>query len=89
MHAGTPKPQPHQHASPRPHTSRRPAPPRHPRNNDRREQPQKAVTTLKAGPKDRLRIAVLGGCEEVGRNCTMIEYGDDIVIIDMGLHFPE
>jgi len=44
---------------------------------------------LKPAPKDRLRIAVLGGCEEVGRNCTMIEYGDDIVIIDMGLQFPE
>jgi ribonuclease J len=37
----------------------------------------------------KLRIAVIGGLEEVGRNCTMIEYGDDIIIIDLGLQFPE
>ncbi len=38
---------------------------------------------------DKLRIMVLGGCEEVGRNCTLIEYKDDIIFIDMGLQFPE
>lgn len=39
--------------------------------------------------KSKLRIAVIGGLEEVGRNCTMVEYGNDIIIIDMGLQFPE
>lgn len=38
---------------------------------------------------DKLRIIVLGGCEEVGRNCTLIEYKNDIIMIDMGLQFPE
>lgn len=38
---------------------------------------------------ERLRVMVIGGNEEVGRNCTMLEYGNDIVIIDMGLQFPE
>ncbi len=33
-------------------------------------------------------MIVLGGLEEVGRNCTLIEYKNDIVIIDMGLQFP-
>lgn len=40
-------------------------------------------------PKDTLRIIPLGGQEEVGRNMTVFEYGDDIVIIDMGVQFPE
>ena len=48
---------------------------------------------VKKGPRgknaNKLRIAVLGGAEEVGRNMTMIEYGNDIILIDMGLQFPE
>ncbi|MDP3985482.1 MAG: ribonuclease J [bacterium] len=36
-----------------------------------------------------LHIYALGGLEEVGRNCTVVECGDDIVIIDLGLMFPE
>ncbi len=39
--------------------------------------------------QSKLRIMVLGGLEEVGRNCTLLEYEDDIIIIDMGLQFPE
>ena len=38
---------------------------------------------------DALKIIPLGGCEEVGRNMTVFEYGNDIVILDMGLQFPE
>jgi ribonuclease J len=36
-----------------------------------------------------LKIIPLGGLEEVGRNMTVFEYGQDIVVIDMGLQFPE
>jgi ribonuclease J len=39
--------------------------------------------------KDKLRVIVLGGLEEVGRNMTLIEYNQEIIIIDMGLQFPE
>ncbi len=39
--------------------------------------------------KENLRIIPLGGCEEVGRNMTVFEYGQDIVILDMGIQFPE
>lgn len=42
------------------------------------------------GRKDNpLRVIVLGGLEEVGRNMTLIEYNKEIIIIDMGLQFPE
>ncbi|MFC1701083.1 ribonuclease J [Patescibacteria group bacterium] len=39
--------------------------------------------------KNKLRIIPLGGMEEVGRNMMLIEYDNDIIIIDMGLQFPE
>ena len=37
----------------------------------------------------KLRVIPLGGLEEVGRNMTVFEYGKDIIIVDMGLQFPE
>jgi len=39
--------------------------------------------------QNNLKIIPLGGCEEVGRNMTVFEYGIDIVILDMGIQFPE
>jgi ribonuclease J len=36
-----------------------------------------------------LSIIPLGGLEEIGLNMTVMEYGDDMVIIDAGLMFPE
>ncbi|MFB6181746.1 MAG: ribonuclease J [Candidatus Magasanikbacteria bacterium] len=38
---------------------------------------------------DNLRIIPLGGQEEVGRNMTAFEYKGDIVILDIGMQFPE
>ena len=37
----------------------------------------------------KLKVMVLGGLEEVGRNCTLFEYDGDIIFVDMGLQFPE
>ena len=36
-----------------------------------------------------LRIIPLGGCGEIGRNMTVIETNDDIVVVDCGLMFPD
>jgi len=52
---------------------------------------KKEVSTegkIKAPKKNVLRIITLGGVEEVGKNCTVLEYNNDIVVIDMGLQFP-
>ena len=38
--------------------------------------------------KNKIRIIPLGGVEEIGRNMTVIEYNNDIVIVDAGLQFP-
>lgn len=38
---------------------------------------------------DTIRIIPLGGVEEIGRNMTVIEYKNDIVVIDAGLQFSE
>ena len=38
---------------------------------------------------DYVKVMVLGGLEEVGRNMTLIECNREIIIIDMGLQFPE
>jgi len=43
----------------------------------------------KVDTKDKLRVIVLGGLEEVGRNMTLFEYNKEIIIVDMGLQFPE
>ncbi len=37
----------------------------------------------------RLRLVALGGLGEIGRNLLAIECGDDIVVVDSGLMFPE
>ena len=37
----------------------------------------------------KLRIIPLGGLNEIGQNCMAVEYGNDIVIIDVGLMFPD
>mgnify|MGYP003881923871 CR=1 FL=1 len=44
-------------------------------------------TTLKGGGT--LKIIPLGGLEEVGRNMTLLEYENQILIVDMGLQFPD
>ncbi len=47
------------------------------------------LTNGKALKRDTLYFVPLGGLEEVGRNCSFFEYNDEIVIIDMGIQFPE
>jgi ribonuclease J len=46
--------------------------------------------TVPAPPTEAyVRIVPLGGCGEIGRNMTVIETNDDLVVVDCGLMFPD
>jgi ribonuclease J len=47
---------------------------------------ERPIPPLEAG---NIRIIPLGGVEEIGKNMTMIEFGDDIIIVDCGFQFRE
>ncbi len=38
---------------------------------------------------EKLKVIPLGGVDEFGKNITVVEYGDDIVVVDCGSIFPE
>ncbi len=73
-------PKPHQ-----PHPPRDFSESRH-NGNSSDEAKEVRIPPLEAG---NIRIIPLGGVEEIGRNMTMVEYGDDIIIIDCGFQFRE
>ena len=37
----------------------------------------------------KLKVIPLGGMQEIGKNMTLFEYGNDIIIVDVGVAFPE
>lgn len=43
----------------------------------------------KQNKQTKLRIIPLGGVDEIGKNMTVVEYGEDIIIIDCGVIFPD
>ena len=49
--------------------------------NRKRQQAAKKVAPVK--------IAFLGGLNEVGKNITLYEYGNDMFLVDCGLAFPD
>lgn len=50
---------------------------------------KKTTRTVARSSANKLKVVVMGGAEEVGRNMTLVEYGGDIILIDCGLQFPE
>ena len=51
--------------------------------------PANLTTSRFTTSRQNLRIIPMGGVEEVGENMTVLEYGDDLIVIDMGLAFPD
>ena len=48
--------------------------------------PRKPKKTL---PTGKIRIIPLGGLGEIGKNMTVIEYEDEMIVVDCGLGFPD
>ena len=47
------------------------------------------IDNSKRGKKSNLKVMFLGGIGEVGKNITVFEYDNDIVVVDCGLMFPD
>jgi ribonuclease J len=63
-------------------TPRQQKPQRTQRHKQKQQQPKKVE-------KKPVRIAFLGGLNEVGKNMTLYEYGESMILVDCGLAFPD
>jgi len=87
----------HRNTKPGPTQAPKPAPKPDLSGKDRLDQLIQKATNLTSGlptshytaSRQNLRIIPMGGIEEVGENMTVLEYGDDLIVIDMGLAFPD
>lgn len=56
---------------------------------ERRKTSRKPNTPRFEFKKENLKIIPLGGLDEIGKNITVFEYGNEIILVDCGLEFPE
>ena len=50
---------------------------------------QNKRSVLRLTMAEKLKIISLGGLNEIGKNMTVYEYGGDIIVIDVGMGFPD
>ena len=67
-----------------PQTRTQPKPRRQPRQERTADAAEEGT-----GRQSKLKIIPLGGLGEIGKNMTAYEYGDDIVVVDCGMGFPD
>ncbi len=58
------------------------------KQSSKKSQKSKRQTKTKVN-NEKVKIYFLGGINEVGKNMTLYEYGDDMMIVDCGLAFPD
>lgn len=51
--------------------------------------PKNELDSYKLPLPGKLRILPLGGMQEIGKNIVAIEYGDDLIVVDCGVAFPD
>ena len=56
---------------------------------DKKERRGSIAPTITKNPDAKVRIIPLGGLNEIGKNITAIECGEDIIVIDCGFGFPD
>lgn len=91
--AETPAPQkPQRQQAPKQQTAQKPAAPKQTQKpagegapRGRRGRPRKNPSA----PALPVRLTMLGGLNEIGKNITLFEYGDDAFLIDCGMAFPD
>ena len=54
-----------------------------------REKPRKKAVQPLAEGADTVKITPLGGLNEIGKNLTLLEYEEQMLIVDCGMSFPE
>ena len=57
--------------------------------SENKTETKKRKNTKSIFKKSKLKIIPLGGLHEVGKNITVFEYEDEIIVVDCGLSFPE
>lgn len=54
-----------------------------------KQQPKRNKQNALSKPAVPLKVISLGGLEEIGKNLTVFECGEDIILIDCGMSFPD